>query len=51
MACEWARYNVRVNAIAPGVFRTPLNTQVLDIPERSAALLAHTPMARLGRLV
>ena len=30
LGCEWARYNVRVNAIAPGVFRTPLNSKVLE---------------------
>jgi NAD(P)-dependent dehydrogenase (short-subunit alcohol dehydrogenase family) len=50
LACEWARHNVRVNAIAPGVFRTPLNTRVLDIPERSSAILARTPMARFGEV-
>ena len=49
LACEWAPYNVRVNAIAPGVVRTPLNTAALDIPERAAAILSKTPMARFGR--
>ena len=50
LACEWAPYNVRVNAIAPGVFRTPLNTRALDIPERLAAIVARTPMGRVGRV-
>lgn len=50
LACEWAPHNVRVNAIAPGVFRTPLNSRVLDIPERSAAIIAKTPMGRIGKV-
>lgn len=50
LACEWATQGVRVNAIAPGVFRTPLNTKALDIPERLAAILGRTPMGRVGQV-
>jgi NAD(P)-dependent dehydrogenase (short-subunit alcohol dehydrogenase family) len=50
LACEWATQGVRVNAIAPGVFRTPLNTKALDIPERLSAIVARTPMGRVGNV-
>jgi NAD(P)-dependent dehydrogenase (short-subunit alcohol dehydrogenase family) len=50
LGCEWAKHNVRVNALAPGVFRTPLNSKVLDLPERSAAIAARTPMGRVGNV-
>ena len=50
LAVEWAKYHIRVNALAPGVFRTPLNTRALDIPERLDAILRRTPMGRIGDL-
>jgi NAD(P)-dependent dehydrogenase (short-subunit alcohol dehydrogenase family) len=50
LAVEWARYNVCVNAIAPGVFRTDLNAALLDGTPRGHEFLARTPMQRFGNL-
>jgi NAD(P)-dependent dehydrogenase (short-subunit alcohol dehydrogenase family) len=49
LAVEWARHGVLVNAIAPGVFRTAINSQLLDSTERGQEFLLRTPMARFGK--
>lgn len=49
LAVEWSRHGVLVNAIAPGVFRTDLNAQLLDSTPRGQELLLRTPIGRFGR--
>ncbi len=49
LAIEWAPHNVFVNAIAPGVFPTALNSALLDSP-RGQELQLRTPMHRFGRV-
>jgi NAD(P)-dependent dehydrogenase (short-subunit alcohol dehydrogenase family) len=50
LAVEWSRHGVMVNAIAPGVFRTALNQNLLDTTPRGQELLMRTPMGRFGKV-
>ena len=50
LGAEWVKYNITVNALAPGVFETPLNRNVVHEPGRKASIMAHTPMKRFGNL-
>jgi NAD(P)-dependent dehydrogenase (short-subunit alcohol dehydrogenase family) len=49
LAVEWASSGVTVNGILPGVFRTDLNSALLDSP-RGQEFLMRTPMRRFGRV-
>jgi NAD(P)-dependent dehydrogenase (short-subunit alcohol dehydrogenase family) len=49
LAVEWSKQGITVNAIAPGIFRTPINSELLDNTPRGHELLSRTPMARFGR--
>ena len=49
LAVEWSSKGVLVNAIAPGLFRTALNADLLDNTPRGKELLMRTPMGRFGR--
>lgn len=48
LAIELARDGVTVNAIAPGVFPTELNRELILNTERGRELLMRTPMKRFG---
>jgi NAD(P)-dependent dehydrogenase (short-subunit alcohol dehydrogenase family) len=50
LAVEWAQHGINVNAIAPGVFRTELNSGLLDGTDRGRELLMRTPMKRFGKI-
>ena len=48
-ALEYARLGVRVNAVCPGVFDTPLLERILgNTPERKEMYLDAQPIGRLG---
>ncbi len=47
-ATEWGPAGIRVNSVAPWYVRTPLAAAVLDDPAKAAAILARTPLGRLG---
>ncbi len=49
LALEWARMNIRVNALLPGYLRTDITNDFLDSAE-GQKLLANIPMRRAGNL-
>jgi NAD(P)-dependent dehydrogenase (short-subunit alcohol dehydrogenase family) len=48
LACEWAEDGISVNAIAPGIIPTELNSAIIQGTARGRELLARTPMGRFG---
>ena len=48
LALEWARYRIRVNAIAPGYIETDLNRDFFATPA-GGALIKRIPQRRLGK--
>jgi NAD(P)-dependent dehydrogenase (short-subunit alcohol dehydrogenase family) len=50
LAVEWARRGVNVNAIAPGIFPTPMNVKLIQGTPRGDELILRTPMGRFGEV-
>lgn len=48
LAQEMAPHRIRVNAIAPGAIRTPINTSAWNTPEAYKSLMTLVPYGRIG---
>ena len=48
LAVAWARHDIRVNAVAPGVIDTNMTAPMLGIEALTRPILDRTPMRRLG---
>jgi NAD(P)-dependent dehydrogenase (short-subunit alcohol dehydrogenase family) len=49
IAVEFARRNIRANALCPGPIETPLLAELMSDPARRARRLVHIPIGRLGQ--
>ncbi|MFD1774582.1 SDR family NAD(P)-dependent oxidoreductase [Paenibacillus rhizophilus] len=50
LALEWAQYGIRVNAVGPWYFRTPLTEKLLADEQYLKRILDRTPLGRIGSL-
>jgi NAD(P)-dependent dehydrogenase (short-subunit alcohol dehydrogenase family) len=48
MAKEWGQFNIRVNAIAPGIIKTRLSEALWKDPKTNEKAISHIPLMRLG---
>ncbi len=48
LAVEWAKYGIRVNAVAPCHFRTPLIEDLLSNPATRKQIASAIPLGRVG---
>jgi len=50
LACEWAKYNIFVNAVAPSLVMTDLSRSLMSDPEQAKARIARIPLGREAEL-
>ncbi|MBD2341315.1 glucose 1-dehydrogenase [Calothrix sp. FACHB-156] len=49
LAVELGSLGITINNVAPGAIETPINTKLLNNPEKLGALLQNIPLGRLGK--
>src|SRR3546814_6649632 len=49
IAVQYARQNIRCNALLPGPIGTPLTAQLFDTPEKLERRRVHKPLGRFGK--
>jgi 2-deoxy-D-gluconate 3-dehydrogenase len=49
LATEWAKYNIQVNAVAPGFFETEISKPLREDAKRNAEILSAIPAGRWGK--
>jgi 2-deoxy-D-gluconate 3-dehydrogenase len=49
LASEWAKYNIQVNAVAPGFFETEISDVLRADPVRNAEIISAIPAGRWGK--
>jgi glucose 1-dehydrogenase len=49
LAVELSPFGITINNVAPGAIETPINTKLLNDPEKLGALLKNIPLNRLGQ--
>jgi glucose 1-dehydrogenase len=49
LAVELGPLGITINNVAPGAIETPINTKLLNDPEKLGALLKNIPLGRLGK--